>query len=75
MPVIKRIIIFVFFLIIEKNSFHLEKTDVVTIKRTAVQIVRCTVNSIGLAKDANLKYMTPIIPHHNDATNRIYNPF
>ena len=35
--------------------------------KKAVQIVLWITNSNGLAKETNLKYITPIIPHHNEA--------
>ena len=38
-----------------KKSFHLENRVVVITKDSAVQIVRCTTNSIGPANDEDLK--------------------
>ena len=66
-PEINKKIIFFLFLIIFLNSPHLEKIPVVIINKTAVQIVLCTVNSIGVAKDTNLKYKVPNTPHHKEA--------
>ena len=44
------------------NSRHFLKMIVDKIKRTAVQIVRWTVNSINEAKDTNLKKIVPLHP-------------
>ena len=49
------------------NSRHFLKMIVDKIKRTAVQIVRWTVNSINEAKDTNLKKIVPITPHQSEA--------
>ena len=54
-------------LITLKKITHLENKKVVIISKNAVHIVLWTTNSTGLAYDTNLKKITPIIPHHNEA--------
>ena len=49
------------------NSDHLFKYVVVMRRSRAVHNVLWIVNSIGEAKDTNLKYITPIIPHQREA--------
>ena len=64
--------LFMFFKI-RKTSFHFEYIEIVKRSKKAVQTVLCTINSTGSTKDTDLKYKTPITPHHNEPTplNRI----
>ena len=51
---------------IRKTSYHLEYMEIVKRSKKAVQTVLCTINSIGSTKDTDLKYKTPITPHHSE---------
>ena len=47
----------------------------VIINNRAVQMVLCIVSSKAEAKEANLKYNTPITPHQRDAPTVNNEPF
>jgi hypothetical protein len=49
-----------------KISFHLEYRDTEKNNKNAVHIVLCIVSSIGLTKETDLKYKTPITPHQSE---------
>ena len=45
------------------------------INNNAVQMVLCTVSSMAVAKETNLKYKTPITPHQSEAPTVNNEPF